>query len=162
MLCQFSCHFRHFSAFYRGFCAPPTTKLAPFWPNFGSYFPKNNFFQIFPIITDYIHMLLGQRAAVQAKKVRVKELVFELCPKTCLGLKFARNSKKCTFSSLSSSQRTWKAFNCVFGLADRQTFKLTPVCTYVRMYVRTCVTRYLSIRSLVFSDTSQLVRALAM
>ena len=49
-------------------------------------------------------------------------------------------------------------FQPFFGLADRQTFKLTPVCTCVRAYV----TRYLSIRSLVFSDTLQLGRALAM
>ena len=56
VFCQFSCHFRHFSAFLGFFCAPPTTNLAPFWGHFWSYFPKNNYFpDIFHHIWIYIY-----------------------------------------------------------------------------------------------------------
>ena len=45
-----------------------------------------------------------------------------------------------------------------FWSRRRQTYKLTPVRTYVRTYV----TRYLDIPSLVFSETLELDRAMEM
>ena len=68
VFCQFSCHFRHFSAFLGFFSRP----RPPIWHYFdailGHTFQKITIFQIFPIIFGHIYMVLGQRDVVLAKK----------------------------------------------------------------------------------------------
>jgi len=111
--CQFLCYLRHFSAFYRVFARPRPPIWHHFDAIFGHFFQKITIFLIFSIIFGYTYMVLGRRAVVLAIKCLDHWLSFVLCPKTRLGLKFARNSKNFTFLILSSSQMTWKVFNCV-------------------------------------------------
>ena len=86
--------FQAFFSIYRGFCAPPTTNLAPFWPHFGSYFPKNYFFQIFPIIFGYIFMFLAQRAVVLAKKSWGQRVCFRVMPENASRAEICSKLKK--------------------------------------------------------------------
>ena len=90
-LCKLSRLFCHFSRFYRGFYAPRPPNLLNFNPILAIFSKKYLYSDFFQHIWLYIPRTGSMSCRLSKKKVGVIELVFELCSKTRLGPKFARN-----------------------------------------------------------------------
>ena len=94
VFCQFSCHFRHFSAFLGFFCAPRPPIWHHFEAIFGHTFQKISIFLIFSIIFEYTYMVLGRRAVVLANECLNHLLSFRVMPENASRAEICSKFKK--------------------------------------------------------------------